>query len=556
MTRINHIFLALALSAVFALQVWAQQVEYFWDTDPGVGKGQLLQTFTGTAATITTELDVSTLSVGIHQLGLRVLNDTYFSATYYRMFYIPAEEEQMTRLEYGWDKAPVLGEGTPLAFTPGTTVNLSENLSTEGLSEGIHTLHLRALSTNHHSQTYTRTFYIPATSHVVQAIEYFFDEDPGVGNATRMAATTKGDSLNLAFNVDTEGLTEGVHRFGIRTLTDGTWSATKVRQFLVRSQAENHVTRLEYFWDVDPGAGEGYVVDITSGREVTVDFMADMYGLSEGTHKLGLRAQTGSKGWSTVNYVDDISFEGWDQLQDYLNSLRDTEDIFTGSSYTRQFLNKEWHALYVPFPLSHSKWVDHFDVARINAFYQYDDDDDGVIDRQVLEAIMVRPGNGSLKANYPYLIRSKTTDTFSFEIDPSKVVPEEENSYSCSTMEARYTFTGNYGHLRDMKSACIYRLRAGTLTIPDTDDEVLPPYRWYLTIDDLGNQLDQAASRIELNVVGEGEVSDISEISNLRSQTSSLFDLQGRLIPNSQLKHETPLRKGFYIKNGKKLIVK
>jgi hypothetical protein len=549
--------MAVALAA-FSLTSWGQTVEYFWDTDPGVGNGQVLQTFTGNTAALQTEIDAGSLSVGIHRLGLRVLNGEHYSATYYRQFYVPAAAEHITRIEYSWDKALAMGEGTPLNFTEGKTIDLTTNLSTTGLTEGIHTLYIRTLSTNHYSQTYSRQFYVRATPHSVEAIEYFFDEDPGVGNAIQKTASIAGDQLDLAFDVDTEGLTDGIHHIGLRTLTDGTWSSTYYRQFLVRSVEENQIARLEYFWNDDPGAGNGYVVDITPGKEVTVDFEADMSDLPEGMQTLGLRAQSSAGGWSPATLVKDIEFEGWDALQNYLNSLIDTEDVLTANTYEREFRNKHWHALYVPFSLSYYDWSAHFDVARINAFYQYDDDEDGVVDRQVLEAIIIRPGNGNLKPNHPYLIRAKVPDSYTFNFNPSTVVPQEINSVSCSTMEACYTFTGNYSDMTGLKTANRYRLQGGTLSVPSSDNEVLPPFRWYLTIDDLGNQLDPAAARIHIRVVGDDAtpVDDALFADDDLIGQRKVYDLSGRRVDVSP---ETPLRslpKGIYIINNKKYIVK
>lgn len=549
MRRTHKTLMAAALSALCLLSARAQKVEYFWDTDPGIGKGKVLQTFTGNTAQVQAELNAGTLSTGIHLLGLRALNGGHFSSTYYRQFYVPVAEESITRIEYYWDKDPGVGKGRALTFTPGSVVDLTQKLSASGLKTGMHTLYLRAVSNKHHSLTYTRQFYVPATPHEVEAIEYWFDEDPGIGNATRIAATLTDGSLEKAFDVTTDDLADGVHLIGLRTLTDGTWSETKVRCFLVRSQVENYVTRLEYFWNADPGAGNGYVVDITPGEEVSIDFEADMTELGEGPHTLGLRAQSGSKGWSPASLVTGIEFEGWDNLQEYLNSLRDTEDVLTGSQYSRQFLNKDWHALYVPFPLSYSDWSAHFDVARINAFYQYDDDDDGIVDRQVLEAILVKANSGALKPNYPYLIRAKQKGTFNLTVDPSKRVAEEINSISCSTMEARYTFTGNYSDMTGLKSANMYRLRGTTLSIPEDDEEVLPPYRWYMTIDDLGNQLQPSASHVRLRIMGEDGTTVIEDIDAQEGVTSA-YDLQGRKVTEAQM------RKGIYIINNKKRIVK
>lgn len=560
MKTFNHRLIAAALAFAFASVASAQQrVEYFWDSDPGVGKGKTLQAFEGDAATVETQLDASSLAAGIHTLGVRALNGRWFSQTYHRQFYIPPVEEQITRIEYAWDAAPAPGMGTAIDFTAGSTIDISEQLSVAGLKSGLHTLYVQALTGgDHRSLQYCRQFYVPPTPHTVTAIEYFFDQDPGVGKGTRMAAATKDNELTTSFTLDVSGLSDGVHHIGLRTLTDGTWSATMTRQFLVHAAKENEITRLEYFWNDDPGAGEGHAVDIVPGEEVELEFLADMTELGPGPHTLGLRAKAGTEGWSTTWKVSDIEFEGWDVLQDYILSLVDTHDVLDGGKYERQYKNHDWHALYVPFSLSYSDWQLHFDVARINAFYQYDDDEDGVVDRQVLEAIMVKPGSGNLKPNHPYLIRSRDKGTFSFNVG-SRLVDPVENSVSCSTLEAKYTFTGNYADLTGLNSAQRYRLRGNALSIPDTDDEVLPPYRWYVTIDDLGNQLELSAASVRLRIVGDEEQTalgdqlfDEGELVGHRK----VYDLQGRRISVSA---DTPLRqlpRGIYVINHKKYIAR
>lgn len=310
MRLLHHTLIAIAISALPIFSSRAQQVEYFWDTDPGVGKGQVLQQFTGTEAVVQTELDASNLTVGIHQLGLRILNDTWHSATYYRSFYIPAAEESITRIEYGWDAAPALGEGQSLSFSKGSTVDLTQTLSVSGLASGMHTLYLRALTESHFSQTYVRSFYIPETPHAVKAIEYFFDNDPGVGKGIQIEASVDGGPLTKAFSVDTEGLAAGVHQIGIRTLTDGSWSATKVRQFLVRNVEDGYVTRVEYFWNNDPGLGNGIPISVTPAKEVTLNFEADMRMLARGIYYFGLRAQSGAGFWGKSLSFADIDFIG------------------------------------------------------------------------------------------------------------------------------------------------------------------------------------------------------------------------------------------------------
>lgn len=312
MRVLTNALITCVLAALPVLTTKAQQTEYFWDKDPGVGKGQVLQQFTGSEITINMELDASELSSGIHQIGLRTLNDKNYSATCYRSFYVPAAEEKLGRIEYGWDEMPSAGQGTALEFEEGTVVDLSQELSVSGLAPGLHTLYLRALSTGHSSLVYTRSFYVPATPHQVEAIEYYFDTDPGIGSGTQVMASLTGDELEKAFSVDTDGLTAGIHQLGIRTLTDGTWSSTIVRQFLVIEPTDGYVTRIEYFWDNDdPGLGLADIVDqLVAGEEVSLDFELDMSMLKKGIHTLGLRAQSGAGIWSRVVYSGDIDYNG------------------------------------------------------------------------------------------------------------------------------------------------------------------------------------------------------------------------------------------------------
>lgn len=552
MRRLYNTLMAAALSAAAVLSTEAQRVEYFWDEDPGLGKGQVLERFTGTSAQVQTELDVSGLSKGIHQIGLRVLNDKYFSATYYRSFFIPAPEEQITRIEYSWDKDVALGTGTAINFTQGSTIDLTQSLSTAGLKEGLHTLYLRALSSRHHSQTYTRSFYVPATPHSVKAIEYFFDKDPGVGRAIQKGASMTDELLTMAFDVNTDGLSEGVHHIGIRTLTDGTWSETKYRQFLVRRIEDDYVAHLEYFWNNDPGVGKGYVVDITPGKEVTVEFDADLVELAEGTHALGLRAQSQSGRWSPISWIQGIVLDGWDPLQNYLNSLHDTEDVLADGTYTRQFLNTDWQALYVPFSLSFSDWSDKFEVASLSRFCQYDEDDNGEVDRQELEAVILRSNGETLKANTPYLIRAKKVGTYNFTVNSSNQVAEEIKSFTYSASGAKMVITGNYTNQSGLKSAGRYRLMGGSLFIPTQDDEVLPPYRWYATIENLNKK-----SKVRIKFVDEATGIESVSIDNEEIiGDRRIYDLSGRRINVRDDAGLSSLPKGIYIINNRKYIIK
>jgi hypothetical protein len=65
-------------------------VEYFWDVDPGYGKGTIVN-YTGTDETteVTFDVNTATLTAGVHQLGIRTMNirddgTLYYSPTYFK----------------------------------------------------------------------------------------------------------------------------------------------------------------------------------------------------------------------------------------------------------------------------------------------------------------------------------------------------------------------------------------------------------------------------------------------------------------------------------------
>ena len=60
----------------------------------------------------------------------------------------------------------------------------------------------------------------------------------------------------------------------------------------------------------------------------------------------------------------------------------DTETLCEEITYTRNFSNTKWQALYVPFEMSYNDWSADFEVARLNDVHQWDDDEDGLINRQ------------------------------------------------------------------------------------------------------------------------------------------------------------------------------
>lgn len=88
--------------------------------------------------------------------------------------------------------------------------------------------------------------------------------------------------------------------------------------------------------------------------------------------------------------------------EDYENEVDTEIEVIT---YTRTLNNTTWNALYVPFEIPVSQLTDNYDIAYVNAMHSYDMDDNGEIDKMEMEVVKIQ--EGTLQANYPYLIRPR-----------------------------------------------------------------------------------------------------------------------------------------------------
>ncbi|MFC3811281.1 3-coathanger stack domain-containing protein [Lacihabitans lacunae] len=133
-------------------------MEYFVDTDPGVGNGTAIPITAGQSVeNVTFNFPVTSLTDGFHLLSIRAKNaDNNWSATTYRPFVkfnlsggsgsMPAD---IVAMEYFVDADPGVGNGTAIPITAGQSVdNAMFNVDVIGLSNGIHLLSVRAKNAN------------------------------------------------------------------------------------------------------------------------------------------------------------------------------------------------------------------------------------------------------------------------------------------------------------------------------------------------------------------------------------------------------------------------
>jgi hypothetical protein len=142
--------------------------------------------------------------------------------------------------------------------------------------------------------------------------EYFFDTDPGIGNGMDISITA-GASVDLNVSVSIVGLSPGFHRVFVRVEdSNNTWSQYEGRTFYIDSTYHDisscQVTGAEYFFDADPGIGNGMAFIFTADDTVTVMQSVTLTGLSSGFHRIFARYQDNNDQWSLYEgrtfYID------------------------------------------------------------------------------------------------------------------------------------------------------------------------------------------------------------------------------------------------------------
>lgn len=203
-------------------------------------------------------------------------------------------------------------------------------------------------------------------------------------------------------------------------------------------------------------------------------------------------------------------------------------------SYYRTFDDTEWQPLYVPFEIKTESLFDEFQIATINNFHQYDDDGDGISDRTELEIKKVITSE-TLLPNYPYLIKAKSTGRKKVDIYNTILYPTEQHSVDCSSVEILYSFTGTYNLLSDLRSDGYYNLTEGQLVPIVSSYDVIPPFRWYMTMMPRTNQFKDSPiilckSNVRIMVVND-EIDGIDDV-NMDVGNTIIHTINGYKVDN------------------------
>jgi len=320
---LQRCLLLLSLLLSFTAHAAIDQVEYFFNADPGDGAGiSVAFTPSGAAPLLIDAAAISTngLSVGKNILYIRARdNVTGWGPTRQYPITISYPASTITEAEMFVDSDPGEGNGMPIPVSAdgafdSRTEFINTTLNTQGWVAGDHKVYVRARNSlgiwgapepviNANAPNVT----IDENKWAVRA-EYFFDVDPGDGLGGELILRAQGGNGAPAMidldGIPTEGLIPGKHTLFLRIQdSEGVWGTIRSYPFNV-IQTTYTLTGSEFFIDNDPGAGAGMPLSSLDGTwdggSERIAGVFDVSALTPGPHTLCVRAQDNTSRWSGV----------------------------------------------------------------------------------------------------------------------------------------------------------------------------------------------------------------------------------------------------------------
>jgi len=143
-----------------------------------------------------------------------------------------------------------------------------------------------------------------ASAHL-KIIEFFIDNDPGLGRGQQIAVNDSSNNITLDFTINVQDLKDGFHNLFIRAMdNDQKWSLNYKRPFYKQRKStidtKPEIVQAEYFIDIDPGIGNGIKIIIEQKQKLSKNFVVDLTSISNGFHVLNLRVKDKTGIWSNI----------------------------------------------------------------------------------------------------------------------------------------------------------------------------------------------------------------------------------------------------------------
>ena len=289
--------------------------EYSWDSGGAIPLIAFDGDFNSAVEEIVSSSSLTFPSGGAHVFNIRIQDeDGNWSPNFKRVINFPVtdytRDHYITQMEYFWDNDPGQGNGSTLVafdgdFNSAVEVALSESVPP---STGPHIFGIRAKDIDGNwSPSFQRVVVVENQAVTrgfnISNAEYSWDS----GTAIPLIAFDGDFNSAVEDIVSSSSLTfpsGGAHVFNIRVQDeDGNWSPNfkRVINFPVTDYTRDHyITEAEYFWDNDPGQGNGFPLIAFDGalNEAVENLVGPDLELVGGVSVFNLRVRDIDGSWS------------------------------------------------------------------------------------------------------------------------------------------------------------------------------------------------------------------------------------------------------------------
>ncbi len=260
-----------------------------------------------------------------------------------------ASNHALTRVEYYFDSDPGFGNGIDLSsLNNATSLIISAQLDVSSLSDGFHTVFLRAMQNNNRwSNIISRGFYkftAPSNRKSLEYVEYFFNEDPGLDKGYKLYYPAAAGTIDQSFVLPLDDLPVGLNTLFMRAKDNyGLWSNVFSRPFLKLNGPDGKRKIVEVLYSIDNGLLIQGGTPLSLTADSTLDLVIDLPPLKNGPHTVSIRAKDNVGFFSNI-FIDSffVNDESFCQLG---------SDVFFRATPSNA-LNYTWHEfrnnLWVP----------------------------------------------------------------------------------------------------------------------------------------------------------------------------------------------------------------
>ncbi len=193
---------------VGAQKAQLQQAEYFFDTDPGFGKGISMNFADAEDINLSANLYIELLKPGLHTLYYRFKDElNHWGQTFNSNVFVGEQKAKVQEAEYFFDTDPGYGKGARMNFEDTMHVVLSANLFFDPLPTGLHTFYYRFKSSKGWGTTHSQKVFKPSSSKI-NTLVYWFDDE---GEHKTIHINPEIYTLNFEENISIESLEDGNH---------------------------------------------------------------------------------------------------------------------------------------------------------------------------------------------------------------------------------------------------------------------------------------------------------------------------------------------------------